>query len=208
MVDGIGLTENFYKELISAWILVPMIWFYMKWQRQDQEDRYKQLISINEQQQEIQKERDKEIVKTFDRWFKGIQMAIWRVVIESVDVAMEQAVTHFQLSAIEKLDFIENRLNKNNTKERINEVIKSIEIECRRIDNESVYRPLSNFNTKAGNLGYILKENYDYENFMLEVKDVILNNSEIKIKMTDMKTLMKSYQSKVVDDVSLQFNIQ
>lgn len=186
MVDWINTWLDWGREVMSIGILLPMLWFLLK------------------KQQENQKERDKELLKTFEKWFKWIQMAVGKTIIESSDVATEQASIHFQISAIDKVDFIQKRLQKNNTKERLKEILWSIEIECKRLDSEFVYRPLWNFNTNAGNLGYILKENYDYDNFMLEVKDVIENKSELDIKMTDIKTLLKSYQSKVIEEINLQ----
>ncbi len=194
MVEGISTAFDWGREVMAIAIILPLLWHKEK----NQEKHLKKL-------QENQKERDKELLKTFENGFNWIQMAIWKTIIESSDVATEQASIHFQISAIDKIDFIQKRLQKNNTKERLKEILWSIDIECKRLDNEFVYRPLANFNTKAGNLGYILKENYDYDNFMLEIEDVIKNESNLEIKMTDVKTLLKSYQSKVIEEINLQF---
>jgi len=181
---------------MSAWLLLPILWYLMK----KIQDNINTVI-------ENQKERDKELRKSFDKWFIWIQMAIWKSTIEKWSVATDIAWRFYENSAYKKIDFIEKRLQKNNIKERLNEIISSIEIECRRIDEEEVYRPLGWFNTKIWNFWYVLKENYDYDWFIAEIKDVIKGGWSDETKITDIKTLLKSYQSKVLNEISLQFNM-
>ena len=190
MVEGINTGFDWWREVMSIWILLPMLWFLLK------------------KQQENQKERDKELLKTFENGFKWIQMAIWKKTIENSDTATDMAWRYYENSANKKVEFIKSRLQKNNIKQRLTEIISSIMIECKRIDDDEVYRPLNAFNTKVWNLGYVLKENYDYDNFIHEIKDVIESNSELETKITDIKTVLKSYQSKVLNEINLQFNMR
>lgn len=195
MVDG--NTFSWGSEILSAGLLLPILWYVMK----KHQENFESII-------QSQKERDKELKTAFEKWFIWIQMAIWKKTIESSDVATDIAWRFYENSWIKKADFIEKRLQKNNIQERLNEIVSSILIECKRIDDDEIYRPLNAFNTKIGNLGNELKENYDYDGFINEIKDVIISWSSNDTKMTDVRTVLKSYQSKVLNEISLQFNIR
>lgn len=192
-----GFWWNWWAEIMSAGLLLPILWYVMK----KHQENFESII-------QSQKERDNELKKTFEKWFVWIQMAIWKKTIESWDIATDISWRFYENSAIKKIDFIEKRLQKNNIQERLNEIISSILIECKKIDDDEVYRPLNAFNTKIWNLWYELKENYDYDWFINEIKDVIVSWSSNETKITDIKTVLKSYQSKVLNEISLQFNIR
>ena len=73
---------SFVRNIWSDIVLYPIVWYLMK----------KMMESI---------------IHEMKKWFKDIQMAIWKTIIESSDVATEQASFHFQISAIDKVDFIQ-----------------------------------------------------------------------------------------------------
>lgn len=197
MVDLGWISTDWGAEIMSAGLLLPILWYVMKKQQENID------TMMNNQ-----KERDKELLRNFENGFKWIQMAIWKKTIENSDIATDMAWRYYENSATKKVEFIKSRLQKNNIKQRLTEIISSIMIECKRIDDDEVYRPLNSFNTKVWNLGYVLKENYDYDNFIHEIKDVIESNSELETKITDIKTVLKSYQSKVLNEINLQFNMR
>lgn len=192
-----SISSNWGAEIMSAGLLLPILWYVMKKQQENID------TMMNNQ-----KDRDKELLKNFENGFKWIQMAIWKKTIENSDTATDMAWRYYENSATKKVEFIKSRLQKNNIKQRLTEIISSITIECKRIDDDEVYRPLNAFNTKVWNLGYVLKENYDYDNFIHEIKDVIESESELETKITDIKTVLKSYQWKILNEINLKFNMR
>lgn len=197
MVDVGWLSNSWGAEIMSAGLLLPILWYVMKKQQENIDTMMKN-----------QKDRDNELLKNFENGFKWIQMAIWKKTIENSDTATDMAWRYYENSANKKVEFIKSRLQKNNIKQRLTEIISSITIECKRIDDDEVYRPLNAFNTKVWNLGYVLKENYDYDNFIHEIKDVIESESELETKITDIKTVLKSYQWKILNEINLKFNMR
>lgn len=165
------------KEILSVAIYTPIVWWLLKQQKQERE----------------------EFKTTIENGFRNISMAIWKYTVDDTDDIIDIAAKYIWNSNIEQIDFIKQRLEKNNLEEREDRIKKQLRTEMDRMSYGWYIKPLNKFTTKVGLLWDWIMDNYDRDEFMEEVYDVVFTNDSIDKKLNDIRTIMRSYQSEMFD---------
>lgn len=192
-----NLAQDFTKEVMAVGLLLPIVWYLLK-------KHFKQQAEHNAKNFEQQAEHNANILKTMEDGFKKIELAVWKRVLDD-PAEIRDIVTKYIQSAMEpKLDYIEDRLEKNNLvwrKEKIKDHIKS---ELIRFSKIYYIDPLKRYNTKIWLLWTWIWDNYPMEEFLEEVYDVVFWDWDIQKKRYDIRTLMRSYLTELINELELQ----
>lgn len=132
-----------------------------------------------------------------------IKLAVWKHVLED-EFIVDYAKTKVWFASEEKLKFIKERLTKNHLRDRENQVKRSITSELQRRTEEYV-EYLNKFNTRVWLVWDYISENFEWDDFMKEVFDVIFRKPKKdepveltnEYKINDIKFLMIDYQTKL-----------
>lgn len=173
------------KELLSVWILVPIVWYFIKQQNRQQKE-YKEVI---------------------EKWFKNIADSIWRNT-PPTDAAIIDMATKYQLASQKiKTDFIRDRLLKNNLRQRGDTIKSQIRSKLIIIWNEKCTQPLNVYNTKVWLLWDWIHNNFPMDEFLEEVYDVVFReDSEIDRKISDIYAIMEWYDSQMWENLKSLLN--
>ncbi|MCP4971957.1 MAG: hypothetical protein GY932_15380 [Arcobacter sp.] len=109
-------------------------------------------------------------------------------------------------ASIDKIDFIRRRIEKNNLKNREENVKKSIKAELTRLS--SVYvNSLNQYNVDGRMaLGDWIATNFPMEEFLEEVYDSVFSDQPNPMKLVDIQTTMISYQNQMWEDLRVYIN--
>ena len=195
--EALQLLGYWWKEILSVALLLPLLWYLLK-----------NFTKVNEKWFIAIVEWLKEHDKTSKELFKLLISSVWRIKIDN-EKLLEITKKYVLSASFEKLDYIKQRLEKNNLKKRKDLIEKQLRAELIRISNESYITPLNHFNTPVWPLWDYVKNNFDFDNFIQEVYDVIFRNEEkedIPRKLQDITTVMKVYQNTLYDKLKEEFN--
>jgi len=187
------------KELISSSILVPIVWFFLRWMRKYNED----IVAT-------MKEGFNDLKKSFDGHIRH-QNEFIKEKLSKTTLTKDQALTIIRermwYYSAKKLEFLEDVLIRNNFKGRKTEIKKKIKYGLLNISSQ-YERSLNEFLMPCGQLGDLVKKNFNFEEFFKELIDIVFKDyseysdnkmSQIKLKLNDIKTLMSEYQNDLIE---------
>lgn len=173
------------KELLSTWIILPIVWYLLREQKRLQD----------------------EYLNSIKKWFKDLELSIWRQVPPSNESIIELASKFVWSAWSLKLDYIRQRLEKNNLADRKERIKAQINAELTRISYEEYIKPLNKYNTKVWLLWDWVSNNFPMEDFLEEIYDVVFNEDKnIDRKLSDISTVMKSYQNELWQELKNLLN--
>lgn len=206
--------QEWGKELISFAILLPMVWYFIKasnkqsekllliFEKHSDEDAFhlkalnETLVmiknSINNQNEEVKKQ------------FEWIRDNIWRKSISKEDAILLMKKSMLSWS-YKKLDYLEKRLNKNNLQERQDVIKRQIKLELLKLSDEEYLIFLDWFIYNWKKLWDYIRENFKFEDFLLEVFDCIFDKhtADIPFKLKNVLEVMKVYQNECIENIKL-----
>ncbi len=140
-----------------------------------------------------------------DKLMRHVALAAWKTIL-SKDQAVEVAASMVKAASIDKIDFIRRRIEKNNLKNREENVKKSIKAELTRLS--SVYvNSLNQYNVDGRMaLGDWIATNFPMEEFLEEVYDSVFSDQPNPMKLVDIQTTMISYQNQMWEDLRVYIN--
>lgn len=149
------------------------------------------------------KQQFSQIVKSV----QDMELTIWKNVPLSNEATIELAKKFVWAAWTVKLDFIKQRLEKNNLVAREDRIKSQIKAELIRISTEEYITPLNKYNTKVWLLGTWVGNNFPMDEFLEEIYEVIFReDSDIDRKLSDITTLMKSYQNELWSELRILLN--
>ena len=162
------------KELLSTWIVLPIIWYLLKEQKRVHED-------------------DKKIMRD---WFNQLAVSIWKLTPPSTEATIELASKFVWAAGTIKVKFIRDRIEKNNIFERQDRIKSQVKAKLTKISYDEYIKPLNKYITKVWPLGDWIGDNFPMDEFLAEIYDVIFNqNIDIDKQIIDIYTLMEGYQN-------------
>jgi len=189
--------ENWWKEIISLAILLPLFWFLLR-SFITTNEKWFQLLATTITEHDI---NSKELFKTILASIGKTSLSDWKTI--------EIARRYVLAASFEKLDYIKQRLEKNNLKERKPQIERQIKAQLIRISKASYITPLNSFTTPAGPLWDWIWKNFLFDDFIKEVFDVVFRNEDkwdISKKLNDITTLMTSYQNELWDKLEIEYS--
>jgi len=145
----------------------------------------------------------KNIINNLYKKIEEIKMSVWKTILDD-NILIDYVRTKMWFASENKLLFIKARLDKNNLILREKEVKKSIlvELETRTEEYTSYFRK---FNSKIWNVWIFIQDNFDFDDFIKELYDVVFRKQYYKtkeydnqIKINDIRNLMKDYQNRLI----------
>lgn len=206
--------QEWGKELISFAILLPMVWYFIKnWNKQSEK-----LSLIFEKHSEEDSKNQKELNETLvmiknsidnhndeaKKQFDWLRDNIWRKSISKEDAIL--IIKKSMLSwSYKKLDYLEKRLNKNNLQERQEVIKRQIKLELLKLSDEEYLIFLDWFIYNWKKLWDYIRENFKFEDFLLEIFDCIfdIHTEDIPIKLKNVLEIMKVYQNECIENIKL-----
>ena len=170
------------KEAISTWILLPIVWYYMK---NFTTTFSENLRKITENQAEIFK------------WIKEMNKTIL-----TDNVFIEIITSKILLFNSELLQFLTDRLEKNNIKTRRKEIEDSISafISEYKINHYCIFDTLKWEN--IWDVRYVLNDEIYCNQYLNEIFDIFFNeNKTISDKIIDFKTIWKSNHVTIINTI-------
>ena len=183
------------REVLSVALLLPLLWFLLR-----------SFVKTNKEGFESIVDGLKEHDKTSKELFKLILSSTGKVKLDD-EKTIEIAKKYVLAASFEKLSFIKARLEKNNLKERRLLIERQIRSELVRISKNEYITPLNHFTTPLWPLGDWINNNFHFEDFIVEVYDVVFRNEnkeDISNKLNDITTIMKSYQNELWDTLYIE----
>lgn len=144
------------------------------------------------------RKRDELIRKQLIEWLTDIRLSIWKHTPPSKQAIIDIASKFVRSACSAKLAFIEDRLEKNNIKERRSRIESQIKAELEKISQDQYITPLNCYNTKVWPLWDWVSDKFPMNDFLDEVYEVVFREDwDIKAKLKDIETLMRWYQNEL-----------
>lgn len=180
-----------WKNLTLAGALWFIMWYFIK------------------QNAEMQKRNNKTVQEGFEKIaksIKGLEMSVGKSPMTETDDIIEMASKYVALASFPKIDFIEQRLLKNNIEEREEKIKVQIRNRLEELSMNLYIKPLNKYNTPVGLLGTWISDNFDMEEFIKEIYDIVFSKDDLEKKKIDIKTIMDFYQMDLWKELRIQLN--
>ena len=197
---------DFFTTIIILWFIfvffVPVFWYLLKWQTKQNKEVVNEINLWMNQLVKTLKEHD-ESSKTLT---KEILASVWKTRLnkwQTIEVAKKYVLS----ASFEKLDYIRDRLEKNDIQKYKEQIIKQLKAELIRISEKEYITPLNSYATPIGNIWDWVKNNFEFEPFFNEVCDIFFSEKieDVK-KITYIQTIMKTYQNHLWSKLYTELN--